>query len=64
MYGIQYADTTGFRLLRWYEMGITDTEDLIWLLDFYHIANITSPTHILFAIQMARQYRDARNQAL
>jgi len=26
---------TGVQLYRWYQMGITDTKDLQWLLEFY-----------------------------
>ena len=27
---------TGVRLFNWFQMGITDLEDLQWLLNFYH----------------------------
>ena len=27
---------TGVRLFNWFRMGITDLEDLQWLLNFYH----------------------------
>lgn len=55
---IQYTSTTGQRLLRWYDMGITDPHDLAWLLDFYHISNLRSASLIMYAVTQARAYRD------
>jgi hypothetical protein len=55
---IQYTSTVGQRLLRWYDMGITDPHDLIWLLDFYHVANMSNPNLVLAAVVAARNYRD------
>lgn len=39
------VSVTGVRLARWYEMGITDYEDLQWLLEFYY--RIEMPLSVL-----------------
>lgn len=49
---------TGAILHRWYEMGITDCEDLLWLMEFYQVGHGSGWNCNLLMAEMrsAREY--------
>lgn len=44
------------QLYRWYEQGVTDTNDLSWLMSFYRQSHGWNHNTILSSIQAARIY--------
>ena len=52
-----YITVTGVQLYRWYQMGITDPEDLCWLTEFYLKETHGVPS-VMFSIQEVRRYME------
>lgn len=51
-----FLSVTGLRFLTWYEMGVTDPRDLVWLADFYLNQSNWNPNLAMASMMMARRY--------
>ena len=57
---LAYVSVTGVYLYRWYQMGITDPKDLMWLIDFYRHERWTSENLIMAAMMTAKTFIEGR----
>ena len=53
-----HVTVEGFWFLQWYELGVTDAEDLCWCIEFYRGQAGWKPSLAMGALTEARRYRE------
>lgn len=53
---LAYLTVEGVWFYRWYEQGVTDPEDLCWLIEFYRGQSGWKPVLAMGAMTAARRY--------